>query len=238
MNTYNIGLLKWYDTFVEGGMLDRKDFTECTPVMHSVTKMYDHIFDNYYKCAYHNFGHLLFCFDELDMYIKDNPTQEMHRFAIKLAIWFHDVVQKETTTASAEGLSAQFMSDIFGKFNLVTSPKIKNTLSFAEYIIIVGTTHMPPVRLGNFIENKVIHDIDLAHFAKDDFDHYEKKIREEYSSVPKDEYLRKRIAVLEMFVSRPVIYYTEHFRNKYEGKARANLVKTLSEYRNNACDFS
>ena len=83
-------------------------------------------------------------------------------------------------------------------------------------------------------DEKIIADIDLAIFGKspEEFDSYERKIREEYDWVEDKDFAKGRAELLQRFLDRPSIYLTTHFRDKYEAQARENLQKSISKLKN------
>ena len=46
--------------------------------------------------------------------------------------------------------------------------------------------------------------------------------------IPENIYKRERCEILQMFLDRDPIYYTEYFRNKYEQPARINLQREIN----------
>ena len=76
----------------------------------------------------------------------------------------------------------------------------------------------------------VVVDADLSILGKPDetFDDYERAIRREYAHVPDDAFRAGRAAVLRGFLSRPRIYATDYFADRYEMSARRNLGRSLS----------
>ena len=57
------------------------------------------------------------------------------------------------------------------------------------------------------------------------FAEYDAQVRAEYRWVPGWLYRRKRREVLAGFLARPAIYGTERFRERFEGRARENLIQ-------------
>ena len=74
-------------------------------------------------------------------------------------------------------------------------------------------------------DTALVVDVDLSILGREpsDFERYEKAVREEYKWVPGPLFRRKRIAILQSFLDRPVIYGTDYFRELYETQARVNL---------------
>jgi predicted metal-dependent HD superfamily phosphohydrolase len=80
------------------------------------------------------------------------------------------------------------------------------------------------------MDENVLVDVDLwiLGAAEERFEEYEGQVREEYGWVPGPIYRRKRRAILESFVSRPTIYSTGRFIERYERQARANLARSIA----------
>jgi predicted metal-dependent HD superfamily phosphohydrolase len=54
------------------------------------------------------------------------------------------------------------------------------------------------------------------------------QVRAEYADVPDEVFRPRRRALLEVFVARPAIYGTEHFRALREAAARSNLTRSIA----------
>lgn len=96
--------------------------------------------------------------------------------------------------------------------------------------MILVTKHSEAPQSG---AEKVLVDIDLSILGQPEavFDEYERNIRKEYEMVPDDQFRAGRAKVLESFLDRPTIYSTECFQQRYEERARANLVRSLAKLR-------
>jgi predicted metal-dependent HD superfamily phosphohydrolase len=73
-------------------------------------------------------------------------------------------------------------------------------------------------------------DADLAILgaSEERYRRYSIDIRQEYGWVPDSEYRPARAAVLERFLSRPRIYWSELLFQEGEGQARANMQAELA----------
>ena len=138
---------------------------------------------------------------------------------IEMALWFHDAIYdpkaKDNEQRSAElcrrtakeaGLPEAFVRKV--------------------YDLVLATQHHGAPEGG---DARLLVDIDLSILGRprEAFDEYETNIRKEYHFVPQDRYRSARSAVLRSFLSRPSIYSTDFFRQKYESRARANLERSL-----------
>lgn len=138
---------------------------------------------------------------------------------VEFAWWFHDYVYKKQSKVN-EQKSAQVA------YNICTSVMLNK--EFAEYVrmLVLDTDHN---EVPQSFDGKIIADIDISIFGKppEVFDEYERRIRKEYSWVDPKEFKSGRYAVLQRFVKRPKIYYTDIFKNKYEEQAKKNLERSL-----------
>lgn len=160
---------------------------------------------------YHNINHIAHCFHELsDVQDVDDKT------ALEIAIWFHDAVYNPQCNIN-EDLSAELVKDKLG----ISSEIITN--------LILDTKHN---REPATHDGKIMADIDLAILGqpREVFDEYERCIRLEYSWVVGEDFSVGRSNVIAKFLDRKNIYWTEHFRNKYEDAARENLQYSLNKW--------
>lgn len=76
-------------------------------------------------------------------------------------------------------------------------------------------------------------DVDLAILGagREDYDRYEKAVREEYVFVPGDLFRAKRREILATFLARPAIYRNPALRERFEAAARANLARAIAALR-------
>ena len=139
--------------------------------------------------------------------------------AVEAAIWFHDAVY-DSRTKDNEEKSAELWRDV------AAGAGIEARVVEKVAKLILATKHAAtPVDS----DAELIADVDLAILGQpaERFDEYERQIREEYAWVPSEAFAAGRGAVLRGFLSRPSIYATEHFRRKYEARARENLRRSL-----------
>lgn len=67
-----------------------------------------------------------------------------------------------------------------------------------------------------------------------DYAAYSRNIRAEYIHVPLEQYRTGRAAVLQAFLSRPFLYFTELGRARWEAAARVNVVGEIALLRGGA----
>ena len=166
---------------------------------------------------YHNLEHITNCLAEFDKarHLSENPD------ALEMAILFHDIVYDTQKKANEE------KSAISGyRYAMLLGLDEK----FCESVksLILATKHD---KVPDFFDGKLICDIDLSIFGSSfyEFNEYGKRIREEYSFVPSEAFTQGRKKLLERFLSRKRIYYTDFFFDLYEKQARKNLERSLAK---------
>lgn len=169
---------------------------------------------------YHNLNHISNCLAELDSVGK---TAFHYPMESEVAIWYHDFVYdiNETDNEEKSSLVANGYLWALG-FDLEQRTRVNQ--------IIIATKHNEKVTDH---DSQLVCDIDLATLGKPKnvFEEYEKAIREEYYIVPDKTYCPARIKILEKFLAKDSIYYTEFFKTKYESQARSNIEESLEELR-------
>lgn len=167
---------------------------------------------------YHNLQHVLECLTQFE----DAQTVCEDPVAVEMALWYHDLVY-DPGEATNERLSANK-----AKFDCM---RMQTEQEFAENVcsIILATTHA-----GDPIGDEAMAaDIDLTILASpwERFSEYEKQIREEYSIYDDKLFNTSRMLFLDNMLRRPRIFVTDHFHDKCEGAARANIGRSLMAMR-------
>lgn len=163
--------------------------------------------------AYHTGQHLAECFAQLDAC----PIEPLDRGALELALWFHDAIY-DTRAADNEAQSAAWARTALAGLGAERLDRI-------EALILVTRHEASP----GHPDEALLLDVDLSILGapRERFDEYEAQIRREYEWVPADVYRSTRARILGEFARRPVLYQTPHFRDALEGRARANLERSL-----------
>ena len=147
---------------------------------------------------------------------------------VALAIWFHDAVYNPMS-GSNEKDSAEWAR----KFILSQKGEDGALLSLANsvYDLIMATLHTNDTVVDASSDAAFLLDIDLSIFGatEDVFAEYEKNIRKEYKWVPYFIYKKKRAEVLEGFLKRERIFFTEYFFERWEVQARKNIQSVLMD---------
>lgn len=169
--------------------------------------------------AYHDLSHVEHALNELEE-VRDLAQDPD---AVEFALWFHDVVY-EIGARNNEEESARLARETAAELHLDEAWAGR----VAE--LILATRHESPAR---GIDAQLVVDIDLSILGQspERFDAYEAAIRKEYAPVIEQRGAERfdagRAGILKRFLSRPAIYSTDHFREKYEAQARANLKRSI-----------
>lgn len=167
---------------------------------------------------YHNLSHIKNMLNQADN-IKDSISSYND---FLFAIWYHDIIYKPTKKDNEE------KSAILARKRLKTL-KIKETsLKNIENLILSTQKH--EILLQNNNDNALLLDIDLSILGSDwkTYQNYTKNIRKEYSIYPNFMYKKGRKKVLEHFLKRKALYFTENYRTNFEEQARKNLLKEIN----------
>lgn len=164
--------------------------------------------------AYHTLAHVHHCLRELDT-AREADTNVT---ALEWALWFHDAVYVPGQHDNEER-SAEF------------SDRVAETVgnrSFAPdaHRLILAT------RIGREPEaddERLLVDIDYSILSAPPsaFEEYALGIRCEYAFVPWRDYVSHRTGFLRSLLARPRLFWTDYYQVRFDGHARANLVRAL-----------
>ena len=165
---------------------------------------------------YHNLDHIKDCLEKCRLNEASKSNRVLH-----LAFWYHDLIykpfKKDNEQASAD-LAIRFIK------------KQTDDVQLANRIegLIMATLHN---RTPDTIEEAYMMDIDLSILGsnKEKYIAYTQNIRKEYSVVPWLLYKKKRVEILEMFLSKDELYYTDYFKTEFENKARHNIQNEIQQ---------
>ena len=185
-----------------------------------LSEIFDYLVQKYSEGHrfYHNLSHVnsLLCAAE-------NFKEKFADYrSVRLAIWFHDAVYEPKRTDN-EAESARLATASLEK------------LEMAEKLIekirrMVLATEKHDGETMDF-DGKMFLDLDLGILGADEkiYGEYKRAIRREYSFVPFFLYRCSRRRILENFMSREFLYFTEEMREKCERRARQNIANEIKE---------
>jgi len=164
---------------------------------------------------YHTLTHLEACLRELD-----EARQLAVRFGeVELALWFHDAVYRSWRHDN-EQRSADLAVRTLRAASIESVERIRQ--------MVQATTHRDEDLAG---DTALVVDIDLSILGQSPeiYAQFERAIRREYWWVSRARYVAGRGAVLRKFLGRAAIYQHDHFYDRYESQARANITAALGQ---------
>lgn len=187
-------------------------------------KIYEHIVDKLSEEQryYHNFAHIAHMIAEF----KETKHLLKEPDSVEFAIWTHDI-NHDTKQENNEELSREFATGI-----TCNSTRFDyNAFKYAVKDMIHATTKHKPPKHNQNSDLLYFLDYDLAIFGREEkeFDEYETLIRAEYSHVSNEDFKKGRTAVLNKFLKRNSIYFTNYFKDKYEKQAINNLERSVEK---------
>ena len=166
--------------------------------------------------AYHTVEHIEDCLRLLDAgrVLARRPDE------VETAIWFHDALYVAARTDNEER-SAELARASLREAD-VASEVAERIGALVLETRHATTPHDPDAAL--------LCDIDLSILGRspEEFDLFERRIRQEYAMVPEPMYRRGRSEILRGFLHRAAIFQTAWFQQRYEKSARANLERMLA----------
>lgn len=168
---------------------------------------------------YHNLEHVADLLDTFDTLRDLAETPE----TVQLAIWFHDVIYN-TRASDNESRSAAY-----ARLHLAELGLAEEIVNRVSELILATLDHQAPT--GD-IDGQILLDADLAPLGVDEtlFAEHSEALRREYAWVPEAIYRRSRARILQRFLDRERIYYTEPIYNSLEERARRNLSQAIAAY--------
>ena len=135
---------------------------------------------------------------------------------VKFAAWFHDIVYNSEAKDNEEK-SAEYAVSVLSSLS-IPSGVIKKV----KKLILQTKNHQASV---TDFDAQVLLDADLAILGSNpvEYSKYTQAIRQEYTWVPDTEYFAARKKILETFLQRKNIYFTQFMQERREKIARINL---------------
>lgn len=164
--------------------------------------------------AYHTVDHLAACIDHLD---RDRALAR-DPAALGLGLWFHDAVY-DPRAGDNELRSAEWARSEVAVISTALAERVAG--------LVLATRHDG---VPTDDDAPLLVDIDLAILGADDsgFAAYERAVRREYAWVAEADFRVGRARILRGFLTRPSIYATAVYRERFEVRARANLARALA----------
>lgn len=166
---------------------------------------------------YHGLDHLRDCLARLD----EAPAGGERRDEVEAALWYHDAVYTPGARDN-EALSAELAYRALHEGGV---PRDRAG-EVARLVRATDHTARPP---ASDPSAALVCDVDLSILGRDrqEYDEYERRIRQEYAHIPEPLYRAGRAGILAALLARDPIFVTERFQRRYEAAARDNLRRAL-----------
>ncbi len=164
---------------------------------------------------YHNLKHIAQMLEIIERF-----RERVHDYpAVCLAVWFHDVIY-DSRRKDNEEQSAMYAIAILRRW---VWESLRIHVSF-----LIGATKTHQARPGD-TDCQLLLDADLAILGSPpaEYDRYAHAIRQEYAWVSEDDYRAGRVQVLQSFLQRDRLYWTEPLFQTLELPARRNMQREI-----------
>lgn len=167
---------------------------------------------------YHNLIHI----NSMIENAKENVNELNDYDEVLFAIWFHDIIYKSSSKKNEE------KSAEYAKLTLKESSKRDINIDKIYNLIISTKKHQIILYQNN--DNAFLLDFDLSILGAEwnEYESYIENIRKEYKIYPDFVYNPARKKVLESFIKRKQLYFTEKYQELFELKARQNLAREIN----------
>jgi predicted metal-dependent HD superfamily phosphohydrolase len=170
---------------------------------------------------YHNLNHINHVLITIDRF-----NLELHNpLAVKFAAWFHDFVYAPQASDN-EAQSAKLAKELLTEINVSSA-----VIDRVQQLILATQGHQID---PSDLDRSIFLDADLAILGTDpaQYQNYARSIRQEYSWVSDAEYQVGRTKVLESFLHRDRLYYTDLLFDELESIARTNMEQEIADLAN------
>lgn len=171
---------------------------------------------------YHTGQHI----GELMALSKELYELQQDPFAFGMAVWFHDAVYDPQRNDNEE-LSAELATRMQHKAREL-NPLFMSVAQVERVATMILQTKRHEWTDGH-PDTALFLDLDLSILGAPAarYDEYARQVRAEYAHVSDADFRNGRRAILEAFLRRPALYFTEVGRERWELAARANTAREL-----------
>lgn len=168
--------------------------------------------------GYHDVRHLAEVLSRLDELAAGGEELELD--LVRLAAWFHDAVYDG-------GADDETRSAIWAEEALPIQGLTAAEVAEVARLVRLTEHHRPT---DDDPSGCALSDADLAILAADPdrYEEYVAGVRQEYLSVPDDQFRQGRAAVLRDLAAKPRIFHTRYACEHWEDAARVNVERELS----------
>lgn len=182
---------------------------------------------------YHTVQHLAEVLAAVDELSAARACDAVSARLARVAGWYHDLAyDPQAAPGSNEHRSATMTRDHLNALGVT-----RGTVDVVESLVTMTIDHDidgGPSHMASWRHTAaVFHDADLWILSSptDRYREYAEQVRQEYAHVPPALFRQGRAAILADFLTRPVLYRTDHAHRRWEAPARANVAAELDRLR-------
>ncbi len=166
---------------------------------------------------YHNLSHIYNMLNQIENFKHEISDLDV----LKFSIWYHDIIYKSIRKDN------EVKSSILSKKRLESLKIDEKRLNSVEKLIVSTKNHQIIIEENK--DNAILLDLDLSILGSDweTYKKYIENIRKEYAIYPDFMYNNGRKKVLEHFLKRKTLYFTEAYQRKFETQAIENIKKEI-----------
>lgn len=139
--------------------------------------------------------------------------------ALRFAIFFHDIIYRPRRSDN-EARSAEIALQKMTKLNI---PDHIRQHTRRMILSTAGHSESHDADCDRFLD----FDLGILGSSPEKYALYAQNIRREYRFIPRKQFCRGRLKVLESFLRRHFIYKTQSLREQLESRARENILNEL-----------
>ena len=169
--------------------------------------------------AYHTWDHITALLDHFERLEWHDPK------SVEAALFWHDVIYEPLSSTNEADSAAMMRKVMFGRADATL-------LDRAEAIVLATAKHQVPAGADSALEQDcaLFLDMDLSILGApwEEFDRYDRAIRQEFIAIPDQVFLPRRRAIMAGFLERERLFLTDTFHQNYDATARANLARLVA----------
>ena len=169
--------------------------------------------------AYHTWDHILALLDHFERLEWHDPM------SVEVALFWHDVIYEPLSSTNEADSAAMMREAMIGRAD-------NTLLERAEAIVLATAKHQVPAAADDALAQDcaLFLDMDLSILGapREEFEKYDRAIRQEFIAIPDQVFLPRRRAVMAGFLERERLFLTDTFHQIYDVAARANLTRLVA----------
>ncbi len=155
--------------------------------------------------------------------------------AVELAIYYHDVIYDPHSNSNERDSIKKMQDDLSGKVHA-------DLIQDAAVLIEATIKHKISGEISSELKSDCAYflDLDLSILGEEEaaYDAYAQAIRQEYHFVPSPLYEKERTKILNGFLARPNLYFSDMFYREREQRARTNIEREIVQLHKRTASYA